>query len=198
MDELTGRGMRFAYPPIHGVVADLVLITHEHVDHDAAAVVKGASRVIRATAGTFDSPVGEVVAIASEHDDAAGIRRGPNTIFVFPLGGQRVCHFGDFGQRELRPEQANAIGPPDVLFVPVGGGPTVDGMAAAEIVRRFSPRWVVPMHYRTEAINFLEPVDAFLAQFRTEQILRLPRPEFDTAEIPDRAGAIVGVLAAPG
>jgi L-ascorbate metabolism protein UlaG (beta-lactamase superfamily) len=187
MEDLTARGLRFTYPPIRDVAADLVLITHEHVDHNAAAVIGGAPRVIRSTAGTFDSPVGEVVAIASEHDDAAGTRRGPNTIFVFGLGGHRVCHFGDFGQRALRPEQAAAIGRPDLLFVPVGGGPTVDRVAAAKIARSLRARWVVPMHYRTEALNFLESVDAFLAQFAPAQIRRPAGPEFDTTEVPDGA-----------
>jgi L-ascorbate metabolism protein UlaG (beta-lactamase superfamily) len=30
-------------------------------------------------------------------------------------------------------------------------------------VRELQPRLVVPMHYRTEAVNFLDPPDAFLA-----------------------------------
>jgi L-ascorbate metabolism protein UlaG (beta-lactamase superfamily) len=79
------------------------------------------------------------------------------------LDGLRLCHFGDFGQAELRPEQQRAIGDVDVLFVPVGGGPTVGGEASAAIVRALRPRLVVPMHYRTPAVNFLEPPDAFLA-----------------------------------
>src|SRR5205807_7971567 len=29
-----GRGMRWDYPPIAGVEADLVLVTHEHLDHN--------------------------------------------------------------------------------------------------------------------------------------------------------------------
>ena len=29
------RGMRFDYPPIEGLSADLLLITHEHIDHTA-------------------------------------------------------------------------------------------------------------------------------------------------------------------
>ena len=33
---MAARGMRFAYPPIAGVEADLLLITHEHFDHAAA------------------------------------------------------------------------------------------------------------------------------------------------------------------
>jgi L-ascorbate metabolism protein UlaG (beta-lactamase superfamily) len=50
-----------------------------------------------------------------------------------------------------------------VLFLPVGGGPTIGGAAAAAIVHEVRPRLVVPMHYRTDAINFLEPPDEFLA-----------------------------------
>ncbi len=66
------------------------------------------------------------------------------------------------GKPTLRPEQEQAIGQVDLLFVPVGGGPTVGGESAAAIVRTLGARLVVPMHYRTEAVNFLEPPDAFL------------------------------------
>jgi L-ascorbate metabolism protein UlaG (beta-lactamase superfamily) len=74
-----------------------------------------------------------------------------------------VSHFGDFGQAELRPEQRKAIGDLDALLLPVGAGPTVGGESAAAIVRALRPRLVIPMHYRTEAVNFLDPPDEFLA-----------------------------------
>jgi L-ascorbate metabolism protein UlaG (beta-lactamase superfamily) len=156
------RGLVFDYPPVEERPADLLLITHEHADHNAAERVTGEPVTIRSTAGTFESPVGEVVAVASEHDDEAGTRRGPNTIFRFTFDGLRVCHLGDFGQDVLRPGQQRAIGEVDVLFVPVGGGPTIGGAAAAALVRALAPRLVVPMHYRTPAVGFLEPPDAFL------------------------------------
>jgi L-ascorbate metabolism protein UlaG (beta-lactamase superfamily) len=162
MEGLAERGMRFDYPPIEGVKADLLLVTHEHSDHNAVEVVSGSPQILRSTAGTFDSPIGEVIAVASEHDDIAGTKRGPNTIFRFALDGLRLCHFGDFGQAALRVEQERAIGDIDVLFLPVGGGPTVAGEPAAAIVRALRPRLVIPMHYRTDAVNFLDPPDAFL------------------------------------
>lgn len=162
MEGLAERGMRFDYPPIEGVEADLLLVTHEHGDHNAVEVVGGSPQILRSTAGTFDSPIGEVIAVASEHDDAAGTMRGPNTIFRFALDGLRLCHFGDFGQAELRVEQERAIGEVDVLFLPVGGGPTVGGESAAAVVRALRPRLVIPMHYRTEAVNFLDSPDAFI------------------------------------
>lgn len=78
--------------------------------------------MLRSTAGRHESPIGEVLGIASEHDEAAGTERGPNTIFAFELDGIRVAHFGDFGQSALRPEQAAALGNIDLLFLPVGDG----------------------------------------------------------------------------
>ena len=62
----------------------------------------------------------------------------------------------------MRGEQEKAIGEVDVLILPVGGGPTVGGEPAAAIVRALRPRLVVPMHYRTDAVNFLDPPDEFL------------------------------------
>src|SRR5258705_10730096 len=139
MGGLAARGMAVDYPPVEGVEAELLLVTHEHGDHNAVEVVGGSPQILRSTAGTFDSPVGEVIGVASEHDDAAGTRRGLNTIFCFSLDGLRICHFGDFGQAELRAEQRRAIGEVDVLFLPVGGPPTVGGEPAAAIVRADPP-----------------------------------------------------------
>jgi L-ascorbate metabolism protein UlaG (beta-lactamase superfamily) len=196
MDGIAARGMRFDYPPIEGVEADLLLVTHEHGDHNGVEVVGGSPQTIRSTTGTFDSPIGEVVGIASEHDDVAGTKRGPNTIFCFSLDGLRFCHFGDFGQAALRPEQQQAIGKVDVLFVPVGDMATIGGAAAAAIVRTLSPSVVVPMHYRTPALSFLEPVDAFLDAVDAP-VERIESSELDSSFVDERSGRQAVALLAP-
>ena len=162
-ERLAAHGLEFRYPQLEGVTADVLLVTHEHGDHNAVESVGGEPLVIRSTAGRFDTPIGEVVAIAAEHDDVAGTTRGPNTIFRLDLDGFSCCHLGDFGQPALRPEQRAAIGDVDILFIPVGGSATIGGAPAAELVRAVAPRLVVPMHYRTAAVNFLDPPDEFLA-----------------------------------
>ncbi len=79
--------------------------------------------------------------------------------------------------------------------MPVGGGPTIGAEQAATIVERLSPRWVVPMHYRTPRIGFLETADAFLGF--SAHVQRLPGAIFDTAALPVQDAPVAVVPAAP-
>jgi L-ascorbate metabolism protein UlaG (beta-lactamase superfamily) len=190
-------GFRWPFPPIEGVAADLLLVTHDHLDHNGVEAIGGDPLLLR-TAGTHDSPVGEVVGIASEHDAVAGTRRGPNTIFRFALDGTKVAHFGDFGQPVLRPEQREALGEIDVLFLPVGGGPTIAQDAAAALVHEVEPKLVVAMHHRTPGgLDFLDPPDAFLEALDA----RVEHLETSDADVEPLLGSreepVVAVLSPP-
>ncbi|HEY4889781.1 MAG TPA: MBL fold metallo-hydrolase [Candidatus Dormibacteraeota bacterium] len=195
MESARARGMTWSYPAIADATADLLLVTHEHGDHNAVQVVGGVKQTVRSSAGTFDTPIGRVVGIASEHDPVAGTQRGANVIYVFETDGIRVCHMGDFGQSQLRAEQVEAIGEIDLLFVPIGGMATIDGRAAAELVDQLDPSWVVPMHYRTPAISFLETADGFLAAVKGE-VVAIELATFDTADVRPEGGRMI-VLPAP-
>ena len=191
---LAARGIQWDYPAIDGVAAELLLVTHEHGDHNGVEAIGGDPLILRSTAGKLESPAGEVLAVASEHDEVAGTQRGPNTIFAFTLDGVRVAHFGDFGQTALRPEQAAALEQVDLLFIPIGAGPTIGPAQAEAIAGRLGARWIVPMHYRTERIGFLEPPDDFLARY--DHVARLDAPGFELSALPDERPLVV-VPAAP-
>lgn len=190
-------GWSWSYPPIEGVEADVLLVTHDHLDHNGLEVI-GGDPLVLAKAGTHESPLGEVVGIASEHDAVAGTRRGPNTIFRFALDGTTVAHFGDFGQPALRPEQREALGDVDVLLLPVGGGPTIGPDGAAALVRELRPALVVPMHYRTpDGLDFLDPPAAFLDALGAP-VERLAASEADVEPLlGTREEPVVALLAAP-
>jgi L-ascorbate metabolism protein UlaG (beta-lactamase superfamily) len=196
MSAAAARGISWDYPAIAAPDSvDLLIVTHEHSDHNAVDAIAGEPAVVRSIAGTHSSPLGDVVAIASEHDGAAGTERGPNTIVVFDLDGLRVCHFGDFGQPALRPEQRNHLDGVDLLFLPVGGGPTIDGPTAAAIAKDLNPSWVVPMHYKTARINFLDTEESFVASMPKAE--RLSSPSFDTADLEKGSEPLTIVPAAP-
>ena len=196
MSGLMARGRTWRYPAIEVAGCDLLLVTHEHLDHNGVTAINGSPRLIRSAAGTFDTADVPVVGIASEHDRVAGTMRGANVIYVFQLDGIRVCHLGDFGQKELRPEQLEAIGRVDLLFIPVGGSATIDGAQAAHLTRLLAPRWAVPMHYRTSAIDFLETADAYLAQAATE-VVNPARPTFSPTAIEGHGSSVIVVPPPP-
>ena len=158
-------------------------------------MIDGEPALVRSLAGTHESPLGNVVAIASEHDGVAGTERGANTIVVFDLDGLRVAHFGDFGQPALRPEQRAHLDGIDLLFLPVGGGPTLNGATAAGIAVDIGAPWVVPMHYRTEQISFLDTENDFIAGMPGAK--RLDSPSFDTNDLERGSQPTAIVPAAP-
>jgi L-ascorbate metabolism protein UlaG (beta-lactamase superfamily) len=185
--------MRFDYPPIEGVGADVLLITHEHPDHNNDGAVSDDPVVVRCVVGETDTPIGTVVGIASEHDDAGGTQAGPNVIYRFGLGGLDIVFLGDLGQSALRPEQVEAIGTPDVLFVPVGGGYTIGSEVAEQVSRQLGARWIVPMHFGSSAIDLPEPVGAFADRFDD---VEQPSGAFEVGG--DRGGPVVVVPPMPG
>jgi L-ascorbate metabolism protein UlaG (beta-lactamase superfamily) len=189
------HGLQFEYPQIEGVEADLLLVTHEHRDHNGVGAISGDPVVLRSTAGKLESPIGEVLAVASEHDEAAGTERGPNTIFAFTFGGMRIAHFGDFGQHALRDEQSTALGTIDLVFLPIGDGPTIGADQAVEIAGRLGARIVVPMHYRTSRVGFLEPPDAFIE--RIGNVERVDSTVIDTDALPSGDSPLAVMPAVP-
>ena len=52
-----GRGMTWSYPAIADAVADLLLVTHEHGDHNAVQVIADVKQTVRSSAGTVDTQV---------------------------------------------------------------------------------------------------------------------------------------------
>src|SRR4051794_41460571 len=82
---LAARGMQFDYPAIAGMEPELLLVTHEHLDHNGVEAIGGSPAVIRSTAGALDSPVGDVVAGGPPPHQGGRPPRGPHTHFLFPL-----------------------------------------------------------------------------------------------------------------
>jgi L-ascorbate metabolism protein UlaG (beta-lactamase superfamily) len=158
------------------VSADVIICTHLHNDHAQPEVVEGykAARVFhglkeKGKARTpdwnkIDEKVGgiHIRNLGTYHDAENGMVRGKNSVFVVSAEGLTVCHLGDLGH-ELSPEQVKALGPVDVLLVPVGGVYTINGETARRVVAAVKPRrFVVPMHYGVPGYDDLLPVDEFL------------------------------------
>lgn len=143
--------------------ADIILVTHDHKDHNNVKGLKGAPFLIK---GPGEYEVGGVFVqgIPSFHDDKEGKEKGRNTIYVIGAEDMRFCHLGDLGQKQLADEQLEKIDSVDILMIPVGGdGYTIDSIAAQKIVSQIEPKIVIPMHYALPKLKFkFEEVSKFL------------------------------------
>jgi L-ascorbate metabolism protein UlaG (beta-lactamase superfamily) len=78
---------------------------------------------------------------------------------------------GDLGH-VLTEKQVEEIGSVDVLLIPVGGYYTIDSKQAVEVMNQLKPKITIPMHYKTEFINFpIDTVDNFLNMTKGKKIL---------------------------
>jgi len=142
--------------------ADIVLVTHGHPDHNNVKIAKGDPFVIDSP-GEYEVKSVFVQGITTFHDDVGGKERGLNTVYTIAVEGITLCHMGDFGQKELTPEQVEKIGQVDVLMIPVGGTYTINGKEAGKIISQIEPKIIIPMHYALPKLKpNLAKVDEFL------------------------------------
>ncbi|MFA7319823.1 MAG: MBL fold metallo-hydrolase [Parcubacteria group bacterium] len=131
--------------------ADLVLVSHNHHDHNNVEAIKGDPSVIDIP-GEYSVKGINIVGYPSFHDDKAGAEKGLNTIFILEVEDLRVCHLGDLGT-DLTEKQYETISGVDILMIPIGGHYTIDGEKAAKMVKKIEPRVVIPMHFKTKGVT---------------------------------------------
>ena len=151
--------------PAPKVSTDLVLISSQLLDEGAVDVVPGNPQLLY-EAGAYDVKGTKFQGIATDHDRVGGKRFGTNVAWRWTQGGVTMLHLGG-SAAPIGLEQKILMGSPDVVFVPVGGGPkayTPEEAAAA--IKVLNPKIVVPMQYKTSAAKGeceLGDVDKFLA-----------------------------------
>jgi L-ascorbate metabolism protein UlaG (beta-lactamase superfamily) len=149
-------------PPRGG--ADIVLVSHDHNDHNNVKAISGEPFVIDSP-GEYDVKGVFIRGIFSYHDNSQGKERGTNTIYVIETEDMKICHLGDLGEKELSNEQLDKIGDIDILMIPVGGIYTIDGSEAVKIINQIEPKVVIPMHYKIPKLTLkLNSVDKFLEE----------------------------------
>ena len=170
--------------------ADIVTVSHEHPGHSYTEAMEDEFREIRRP-GEYELKNVFITGSTTFHDAMRGKERGKNTAFVFEIDGITVCHLGDIGHVPSEELKEN-ISQIDILFLPVGGISTIGSTTAAEIVRRFVPRIIIPMHYKTPLLSReLEPVDKFLKEMGVKDQALLPKFSVTRSGLPSTAQIVV-------
>lgn len=170
--------------PLGKPSADIVTVSHPHPNHSNVAAVGGAPRVLRGP-GEYEIAGVFITAIGTFHDKEGGGKHGKNIVYLIEVDEVTVCHLGDLGHVPS-PDQAEAMSPVDVLLVPIGGVSTIGASEAAETIGLLDPKIVIPMHYKTEAINLeLEPLERFLKEMGLKELAAQPRLMVSRSNLPE-------------
>jgi L-ascorbate metabolism protein UlaG (beta-lactamase superfamily) len=170
------------YSPIKET-ADVVVVSHEHGDHNNVPAVRGKPEVVRGSGKKAARGI-QFGGITTSHDASQGTQRGPNTVFCFTIDDVKLCHLGDLGH-VLSPEQVTEIGAVDILFVPVGGFFTIDAPVASQVCDQLKPKIVIPMHFKTPKCAYpLAGVEDFLKGKKGVRKVAGSEAEFEREGLP--------------
>lgn len=170
--------------------AEVVLVTHNHKDHNFTDAVKGEPLIISGP-GEYEKAGVSVNGIKSFHDKTSGEERGANTIYHLIVDGINIVHVGDLGH-PLSEEQSSVIDQTDILMVPVGGTYTLDAEGASGVVSELEPSLVIPMHYALpEGKSDLSGVEPFLKEMGAENIEALPKLSITKDKLPEETTVVL-------
>lgn len=169
--------------------ANVLLITHEHYDHNFRQGVSGNPYTIDCP-GEYEISGVTITGIPAFHDKKEGQERGKITIYTLEFEGLNICHLGDLGQ-DLTDEEIDKLGTVDILMIPVGGVYTINGEEAAKIVGEIEPKIVIPMHYKLPGLK--EPLDSLdkFTQKTDGKIGEEERLKIKVANLPQETKVIV-------
>ena len=175
------------------VTADVVLVSHDHFDHNSVRSVEGPNtRVITGNVGTRVEHGVKIRSFLTYHDAAEGTKRGENTIYLFVMEGIRLCHLGDLGHT-LDPKFAGKLGAVDILFIPVGDIFTIGPKQAWSVIEVLNPKVIIPMHYRVGGLSLsIQSVEPFLSD--AKKVMKVGNEiNFDSEDM-EEEGQVVWVF----
>lgn len=197
--------------------ADILLSTHGHYDHNNTKAVSGIPSagsnqppflisgpgeyeiknvfiqgIVSSVAETLSNLPPRPAPRRSAHNDKKGKERGENTIYTIEVEDLRLCHLGDFSQKELVEDQLEKIGEIDVLMIPVGGAYTVSAKEAMKIMAQIEPKITIPMHYALPKLKIkLDSLDKFLRSLGVKSIEPLSKLTIKQKDISAEEAKIV-------
>jgi len=170
--------------------SDIVCVSHDHKDHNNAAIVKGSAEshppFVISGPGEYEISSVNIVGIESFHDDKNGEERGKNTIYHVEIDEVNIVHLGDLGQKKLTQEQVETLSTCDILLIPVGGIYTISAKDAPDIIAQIEPKIVIPMHYKLAGLKFdLDDLSKFLTVMGKEKIEPVSKLSISRDKLPE-------------
>ncbi len=114
-----------------------------------------------------------------------------NTVYVFELEGMVICHLGTLGHIP-NAEQLEQLSNIDVLLIPVGGGNTINGAEASEVISTMEPHIVIPMHYKVGPLDAdLDGLENFAKEMGLSDLSPQEKLNLKPSDLPEGTKVVI-------
>jgi L-ascorbate metabolism protein UlaG (beta-lactamase superfamily) len=171
--------------------ADIITVSHEKPGHNFLAAVKGEPYIIT---GPGEYEIGSVFITGIQtngvHKHDPEVPR--NTLYVFQYEDVTIVHLGALDRVPSQTE-VEALGPVNIVLVPVGGGDSLNSSKAAEVISLLEPNIVIPMHYELPGSTLtLDPLKKFIKEMGLPDLTSQPSLKVTSAgSLPDETKVVV-------
>ncbi|MEO6396974.1 MAG: MBL fold metallo-hydrolase [Tepidiformaceae bacterium] len=111
---------------------------------------------------------------------------GRNVVFVVEIDGIRVGHLGLASTQGI-----DELKDVDILLFPAGGGNSLGGPGAADVMTKVDPRAAIPMNFKTDVETAdLQPLETFLKEIgsKPEPVLKV---QYSRTQLPQDLTIVV-------
>ena len=164
--------------------ADIALITTNHADYNGLEQLSHGDRVPFVVTGPGDYEVKEIFIKGVLSETLLDGKKYINTIYVFSMDNINIVFLGALSNAEISKEALEAIGSPDILFIPVGGKGMLNAKDSAKLASSLEPKLIIPMDYDESSLKaFLKETGEEKAEVAEKLTLKLKDLEGKEGEV---------------
>jgi hypothetical protein len=161
--------------------ADIALSTVNHSDYNGFEQLSHGDRTPFIIDGPGDYEIKEIFIKGILSPAQFSGKKYINTIYTLTIDGISIAFLGALCSTDLSKEALEAVGNPDILFIPVGGGDMLTPSAAAKLASTLEPKIIIPMDYESSSLkSFLK--EAGEGSVEAVDKLTLKRKDLDGKE----------------
>jgi len=119
-----------------------------------------------------------------------------NGAFIYTLEteGIKICHLGKINQSELSSELVGLLGEIDLLFIPIGGGDSLEAKTAVKIMAQIEPKIIIPMNYKIAGLKEkLESIEGFLKLLGIKNLEKMPKLTIKEKDLPKEEVKVIAL-----
>lgn len=165
--------------------SDVALITTNHPDYNGISQLSHGEREPFVVSGPGDYEVREIFVKGIMSDSNLGGKKYINTIYTLSMDNIEIVFLGALSDSSLSKEAIEAIGNPDILFIPVGGKDILDAKNASKLSASLEPKIVIPMDYDAESLK------AFLKEAGAEGVQKIDKLTLKRKDLDGKAGEVI-------